>query len=288
MPAGIRSPSSVPSSRRLEALLLGAVHGRGRADPVLGHAFAPNLLAAQLGDARTAAVEALDRIGRQRNWPHSVDVNGTGWETAAREARLVPPHAVAVRSLARPPARAAERSPGRCAALGQARRLQQRAGLRRQQDAQARVPGGRSAGHGMRHPGLDRRSAVQPHAPGGGGGRAARPARRAGPGELGRVAGRGLRPGWQHPAQPSDGRRRAPRALGVRHRLQGELGAGHRRHRGGRRHALRHPGRRLGPPARRPGLRALGAGGGRAGGRSSACSSTRSSSARSPAAPTRA
>ena len=47
----------------------------------------------------------------------------------------------------------------------------------------------------------------------------------------------------------------------LRDRLQGELGAGARRCRGGRRQALRDPGRRLRPPARRARLRALGAGG---------------------------
>ena len=50
-----------------------------------------------------------------------------------------------------------------------------------------------------------------------------------------------------------------------------------------RRDAVRHPGRRLGPPARRPRLRQLGLRGRRAGSSSSASSSTRSSSARSPA-----
>ena len=89
---------------------------------------------------------------------------------------------------------------------------------------------------------------------------------RARAGALGRLARRRLRPRRQHPAQPPDGRRRAARPGGVRDRLQGELGAGDRRRRGGRRHAVRDPGGRVGPRARRARLRALGAGGGRAGG----------------------
>ena len=55
------------------------------------------------------------------------------------------------------PLRPAERPPRRRAGLGQARGLQQRAGVRRQQDPQARVPRPRGAGPGRRHPGLDRR-----------------------------------------------------------------------------------------------------------------------------------
>ena len=51
---------------------------------------------------------------------------------------------------------------------------------------------------------------------------------RAGPGELGRLARRRLRPGRQHPAEPHHGRGRAARRGGLRHRLQGELGAGAR------------------------------------------------------------
>ena len=97
---------------------------------------------------------------------------------------------------------------------------------------------------------------------------------RAGPGELGRLARRGLRPRRQHPAQPHHGRRRAARPGRLRHRLQGELGAGARRRRGARRQALRDPGRRVRPPARRPRLRALGARGGASRSASSASSST--------------
>ena len=51
----------------------------------------------------------------------------------------------------------------------------------------------------------------------------------------------------------------------LRDRLQGVVGAGAARRRGARRHAVRDPGGRLRPPARRPRLRGLGARGGRAG-----------------------
>ena len=47
----------------------------------------------------------------------------------------------------------------------------------------------------------------------------------------------------------------------LRHRLPAQLGAGARVGQGGRRHALRDPGRRVRPPARRPRLRELGDGG---------------------------
>ena len=76
-------------------------------------------------------------------------------------------------------------------------------------------------------------------------------------GELGRLARRRLRPRRQHPAQPDHGRRGRARALGVQHRRQGELAARDRRGPRARRAPLPHPGRRLGPPARRPGLREL-------------------------------
>ena len=60
--------------------------------------------------------------------------------------------------------------------LGQARRLQLRPGLRRQQDAQARVPRRRRARAGLRHARLDRWRPVQPHPPGRRRGRAHRAA----------------------------------------------------------------------------------------------------------------
>ena len=53
----------------------------------------------------------------------------------------------------------------------------------------------------------------------------------------------------------------------LRHRVQGELGAGARRRRGARRQAVRDPGRRLGPPAGRPRVRRLGVRGRGAGAR---------------------
>ena len=96
--------------------------------------------------------------------------------------------------------------------------------LRRQQDAQARVPRRRRARQGLRHARLDRRRAVEPHAPGRRRLGPPRASLRARAGELGRLAGRRLRPRRQHHAQPHHGRRRAARAGRLRHRLQGELG----------------------------------------------------------------
>ena len=121
-------------------------------------------------------------------------------------------------------------------------------------------------GAGLRHARLDRRRAVEPHAAGGRRRRPRRTLLRARPGELGRLAGRRLRPRREHPPVADPRRRGADRPGRVRHRLQGELGAGARRRRGARRQAVRDPGRRVRPPAGRPRLRALGAGGGRAGG----------------------
>ena len=122
-------------------------------------------------------------------------------------------------------------------------------------------------GEGLRHARVDRRRAVEPHAPGRGGRRAHRTGLRARPGELGRLAGRGLRPRREHPAVAHHGRGRPPGRGGLRDRLQGELGAGAGRRRSGRRQALRDPGRCLRPRAGRPRLRALGAGAGGAGAR---------------------
>ena len=130
--------------------------------------------------------------------------------------------------VAGPPAGPADRAPRRRAAVGQARGLQLRHRVRRQQDPQAGVPGRRRARPGLRHARLDRRRAVQPHPAGRGRRGPGRAEVRAGPGELGRLAGRRLRQGRQHPAQPA-GRRRRPAGEGrVRHRVQGELGAGAR------------------------------------------------------------
>ena len=180
-----------------------------------------------------------------------------------------------LRAFAGPAARAPDRAPRRRDDLGEARRRLLRPRLRREQDAQARVPPRGRDRQGLRHARLDRRRPVEPHAPGRGRGRARRARLRARPGELGRLAGRRLRQGREHPPQPDHGRGRPARAVRLRHRVQGELGAGARRRRGARRQALRDPGRRLRPPARRARLRALGAGGRARRSRSSASSSTR-------------
>ena len=179
--------------------------------------------------------------------------------------RVVRPAPAAVRSVAGAPAGPADPAPRRRADLGQARGLQLRDRLRRQQDPQAGVPGRRRAGQGLRHARLDRRRAVQPHPPGRGGRGQRRPEVRAGAGELGGLAGRRLRQGRQHPDQPAGRRRRAAGPGRVRDRLQGELGTGAAGGRGARRHAVRHPGRRVRPPARRPRLRPVGVRGRRAG-----------------------
>ena len=113
---------------------------------------------------------------------------------------------------------------GGAARLGQARGLQLRDRVRREQDPQAGVPRRRRAGEGLRHARLDRRRPVQPHPPGRRGRRPRRAAARADPGELGGLAGRGLRQGRQHPDQPSRRRGRAARQGRIRDRVQGELG----------------------------------------------------------------
>ena len=91
-------------------------------------------------------------------------------------ARRLPAGRAPVRPLPRPPARAADRAPRRSGrSVGQARGLQLRAGLRRQQDPEARVPRGRRPGQGLRHAGLDRRCPVEPHTSGRSRGRTPRP-----------------------------------------------------------------------------------------------------------------
>ena len=99
---------------------------------------------------------------------------------------------------------------------------------------------------------------VQPHPTGGGRRGAPRTEVPAGPGEVGRLGRPGQRQGRQHPALADHGRRRAARRERLRHRDPAVVGGGHRRGRGRRRHAVRHPGRGLRAPARRPGLRQLG------------------------------
>ena len=115
-----------------------------------------------------------------------------------------------VRALAGPPARAADGAPRRQGRdVGQARGLQLGPRLRRQQDAEARVPRRRRARPGLRHARLDRRRPVEPHAPGRGRGGAPGPRLRARPGALGRVGRPRLRRGRQHPPLADHGRGRA-------------------------------------------------------------------------------
>ena len=83
--------------------------------------------------------------------------------------------------------------------------------IRREQDPQARVPARRRPRAGLRHPRLDRRRPVQPHPPGRRRRRACWPEVRPRPGELGRLAGRDVRPRRQHPLEPAHGRRRPAR-----------------------------------------------------------------------------
>src|SRR5262245_61630814 len=115
------------------------------------------------------------------------------------EARGLSPRAAPLRALPYPPARKAEPVPRRKGGhLGEARGLQFRPRVRWQQGSKARVPRRRSSVPGLRHPGLDRRNSVEPHAPGGRGRRAPRPRRRAGPGALGRLVRPGIRPRRGH------------------------------------------------------------------------------------------
>ena len=185
-----------------------------------------------------------------------------------------------LRAVSRPSARAAERAPRwRGRHLGQAGGLQLGPGLRRQQGAQARVPGRRGPRAGLRHARLDRRRAVEPHPPGRGRRGTARPCLRARAGALGRVARRRLRQGRQHPALADHGRGREARSVRLRHRHPQELGGRARIRRGERRQALRHS--RPAPPITRSADSGSRAGPTRWPPRSasSASSSTRSSSA---------
>ena len=170
-------------------------------------------------------------------------------------------------------------APRRCTDLGQAGGLQLRPGVRRQQDPQARVPRPGRAGTARDAPGVDRRSAVQPHPAGRRGRGQDRLEGAAGAGELGRLARRRERPGRQHPAVADHGRPGRTRRGGVRHRLQAELGKRARRDPQPRWRALRHPRRRIRPPPRWPRLRQLGRTKYSSRSRNSASSSTRSSSA---------
>ena len=183
-----------------------------------------------------------------------------------RAVRAPPAH---LRPLARPPPEAALRPPRgegrRRPGVGQARGRQQRSRLRWQQGPQARVHRPRRAGQRRRHPRLHRRLPVQPHPPGRRGRRPPRPEVPAGAGEVGAVGRPDQHPGRQHPAQPDDGRRLPPRPARLRHRHPRLVEGRDPRGRGGRRHAVRHPGGRQRAPARRPRVRQLGLRGGRAG-----------------------
>ena len=95
--------------------------------------------------------------------------------------------------------------------VGQARGRQQRPGLRRQQGPQAGVHRPRRPRQRRRHARLHRRLPVQPHPAGRGGRRAPRPEVPPRAGEVGAVGRPDQHPGRQHPAQPDDGRRLAPR-----------------------------------------------------------------------------
>jgi hypothetical protein len=181
---------------------------------------------------------------------------------------------VAPRPIACPSARAPDRPSRRRVALGQARRRLLRTRLRREQDPQARVPGRRSTRPGLRHARLDRRGAVEPH------GRwqplphepvsGACSSRRAGStGPTSSTTGSGTSSSRGSSA-PRCGSSRPTFGIGFKESWEQaladvEAAAG----------SLCDPGRRVRPPAGRPRLRALGAGGGRAGGRSWAASSTR-------------
>src|SRR5262249_51807059 len=125
-----------------------------------------------------------------------------GWARDAGTRPFRPLPAVA-RALACAPARAADRAPRRRSPLGQTRRCQLWPRLRRQQDAQARVPRRRRARARLRHARLDRRRAVESHETGR---RCRRPRRarvRPHPGVVGRVARRHLRPRGEHPPLPA-------------------------------------------------------------------------------------
>ena len=114
-------------------------------------------------------------------------------------------------------------------ALRQARGLQFGPRVRRQQAAQARIHRPRRDRLERRHAGLDRRRAVEPYPPGGGGRGQDRHEMPAGAGGLGPARGRGLRPGRQHHAEPDHGRGRPAGRRRLRHRHPQELGAGARR-----------------------------------------------------------
>ena len=236
------------------------------------------------GRANGAAAVAARARAAGRDRTRRLEERGRAARAVRDGARRLSARAAPLRPVARPPARPAERAPRRPRrALGEARRLQLGPRVRRQQDAQARVPRCRRARAGLRHARLDRRRAVEPHAAGRSGRRASRLEVRARAGALGRVGRPGLRDGREHPALADHGRGRPALGRGVRHRVPAELGGRARLGRSGRRQAVCDPGRRVRSSARRARLRALGRRGGGSRSASSASSSTRSSSARSPA-----
>ena len=139
--------------------------------------------------------------------------------------------------------------------------------LRRQQGAQARVPRRRRARPGLRHAGVDRRHAVEPHP--------RRHRRRAPPRASKAVTVQEHWVDWDDPGYEIVGNIQLTRIMGgdvriddgrLRHRHPRQLAGGARVGRGGGRQAVPDPRRRIRPSARRPRLRQLGARGRRAGG----------------------
>ena len=169
--------------------------------------------------------------------------------------------------------------------LGQARGLQLRPRLRRQQGAQARVPRRRRARAGLRHARLDRRRAVEPHAAGRRRRRAPRPAAACSSRSTGST---GPTPSTTRSATSCSRGSWAPTSASIRRRLRhrhsAELGARRsRRSRtaGGKPYAI--PAGASDHPLGGLGFASWARRGRRSRSASSASSSTRSSSARSPA-----
>ena len=209
------------------------------------------------------------------------DDSGNGWQSSGHEPRRLRALPADLRAQPGPPAAAADRAPRRRAGVGQAGGLQQRAGVRREQDPQARVHRPRRPGLGRGHAGLDRRLPVEPHPSGRRRRRAPRAEVPPRPGALGQLGRAGLHRRRQPAALPRHGRGLPPRPGRVRHRHPGVAGATRCARSRRRGHAVRDPGRRLGTSPGRPRLRRLGVRGRRAGTRARTSSSTRSSSARS-------
>ena len=164
------------------------------------------------------------------------------------------------------PARAAHRAPRRRPGLGQARGLQQRPGLWRQQDPQARVHRPGRARPGRRHPRLDRRLPVattparSPRSPPTSGSSAAS-CRRSGSTGTTRSTTRSATSCCRGSWAPTPGSTRTASTSASARSWEDAL----REVEESGRHALRHPGRRVRTPARRARVRQLGLRGGRAG-----------------------